>query len=73
MKVLLAMRHRLLPGLVGLGTPNPMIDLTGSPFRLQVEAQPWEPPDGVPARAGVSSFGMGGSNVHVVVAEAGER
>ncbi|WP_329110176.1 amino acid adenylation domain-containing protein [Micromonospora sp. NBC_01699] len=72
-KVLLAMRHRLLPGLVGLGTPNPMIDLTGSPFRLQVEAQPWEPPDGVPARAGVSSFGMGGSNVHVVVAEAGER
>ncbi|MFJ3566881.1 non-ribosomal peptide synthetase [Streptomyces diastaticus] len=69
-KVLLSMRHRLMPGLAGLGTPNPMIDLVGSPFRLQAEAQPWEPPDGVPARAGVSSFGMGGSNVHVVVAEA---
>ncbi|MGW0416119.1 amino acid adenylation domain-containing protein [Streptomyces collinus] len=69
-KVLLSMRHRLMPGLAGLGTPNPMIDLAGSPFRLQAEAQPWEPPDGVPARAGVSSFGMGGSNVHVVVAEA---
>ncbi|MFD8214465.1 amino acid adenylation domain-containing protein [Streptomyces sp. NPDC059697] len=69
-KVLLSMRHRLLPGLAGLGTPNPMIDLAGSPFRLQAETQPWEPPDGVPARAGVSSFGMGGSNVHVVVAEA---
>ncbi|UUU28514.1 amino acid adenylation domain-containing protein [Streptomyces sp. CA-210063] len=69
-KVLLSMRHRLMPGLAGLGTPNPMIDLAGSPFRLQAEAQPWEPPDGMPARAGVSSFGMGGSNVHVVVAEA---
>ncbi|MCX4573172.1 amino acid adenylation domain-containing protein [Streptomyces sp. NBC_01571] len=69
-KVLLSMRHRLMPGLAGLGTPNPMIDLAGSPFRLQAETQPWEPPDGVPARAGVSSFGMGGSNVHVVVAEA---
>ncbi|MGC5662801.1 amino acid adenylation domain-containing protein [Micromonospora sp. WMMD723] len=69
-KVLLSMRHRLLPGLVGLCTPNPMIDLTGSPFRLQAETQPWEPAGGVPARAGVSSFGMGGSNVHVVVAEA---
>ncbi|MEV4726590.1 polyketide synthase [Micromonospora humida] len=69
-KVLLSMRHRLMPGLVGLRTPNPMIDLTGSPFRLQAETQPWEPAEGVPARAGVSSFGMGGSNVHVVVAEA---
>ncbi|WP_217143031.1 non-ribosomal peptide synthetase [Streptomyces sp. AC627_RSS907] len=69
-KVLLSMRHRLIPGLAGLDTPNPMIDLAGSPFRLQAEAQPWEPQEGVPARAGVSSFGMGGSNVHVVVAEA---
>ncbi|MFF8433571.1 amino acid adenylation domain-containing protein [Streptomyces bacillaris] len=69
-KVLLSMRHHLMPGLAGLGSPNPMIDLAGSPFRLQAETEPWEPPDGVPARAGVSSFGMGGSNVHVVVAEA---
>ncbi|NBE80081.1 non-ribosomal peptide synthetase [Micromonospora rubida] len=72
-KVLLAMRHRTLPGLVGLRVPNPMIDLAGSPFRLQSQAQAWEPPDGVPARAGVSSFGMGGSNVHVIMEEAGER
>ncbi|MGX7829585.1 amino acid adenylation domain-containing protein [Actinokineospora sp. 24-640] len=75
--VLLAMRNRVLPGLVGLGTPNPMLDLAGSPFRLQTATTPWVPPDGVPARAGISSFGMGGSNVHVVVeqaaAEAGER
>ncbi|GGR27178.1 non-ribosomal peptide synthetase [Streptomyces netropsis] len=72
-KVLLAMRHRTLPGLVDLRVPNPMIDLAGSPFRLQTGTQTWETPDGAPARAGVSSFGMGGSNVHVVVEEAGKR
>ncbi|MFF9644156.1 amino acid adenylation domain-containing protein [Kitasatospora aureofaciens] len=72
-KVLLAMRHRTLPGLVDLRTPNPMLDFAGSPLRIQSAAQTWETPDGVPARAGVSSFGMGGSNVHVVLEEAGER
>ncbi|MEF2529748.1 amino acid adenylation domain-containing protein [Streptomyces sp. CS62] len=72
-KVLLAMRHRTLPGLVDLRTPNPMLDLDGSPFRIQAAAQTWESREGTPVRAGVSSFGMGGSNVHVVVEEAGQR
>ncbi|MEV7171527.1 amino acid adenylation domain-containing protein [Streptomyces sp. NPDC093224] len=72
-KVLLAMRHRTLPGLVDLRTPNPMLDLDGSPFRIQAAAQTWETREGTPARVGVSSFGMGGSNVHVVVEEAGQR
>lgn len=72
-KVLLAMRHRTLPGLVDLRTPNPMLDLARSPFRIQTAAQTWETPGGRPARVGVSSFGMGGSNVHVVVEEAGQR
>ncbi|MET9663093.1 amino acid adenylation domain-containing protein, partial [Streptomyces sp. NPDC006510] len=72
-KVLLAMRHRTLPGLVDLRTPNPMLDLAGSPFRIQAAAQTWETAEGSPARVGVSSFGMGGSNVHVVVEEAGQR
>ncbi|MFE3548192.1 amino acid adenylation domain-containing protein [Streptomyces kronopolitis] len=72
-KVLLAMRHRTLPGLVDLRTPNPMLDLDGSPFRIQAAAQTWETREGTPARVGVSSFGMGGSNVHVVLEEAGQR
>lgn len=72
-KVLLAMRHRTLPGLVDLRATNPEIDLSGSPFRIQSGRQAWDTPDGEPARAGISSFGMGGSNVHVVVEEAGKR
>ncbi|AEW95939.1 MULTISPECIES: non-ribosomal peptide synthetase [Streptomycetaceae] len=77
-KVLLAMKHRTLPGLVHLTRPNPMLDFDGSPFRLQTRTTAWEPwcDDGGtahPRRAGVSSFGMGGSNVHVVLEEAEER
>ncbi|GAB3498272.1 non-ribosomal peptide synthetase [Amycolatopsis cihanbeyliensis] len=75
LKVLLAMRHRTLPGLVHLAQPNPMIDLTGTPLEFQQKTTPWQPRrDGTaadwPRRAGVSSFGMGGSNVHVVLEEA---
>ncbi|MCX2729175.1 amino acid adenylation domain-containing protein [Saccharopolyspora sp. NFXS83] len=65
-KVVLAMRHRTLPGLVGTLRPNPMLDLIGSPFRLHERTEPWHA-GGTPLRAGVSSFGMGGSNVHVVL------
>ncbi|GAU67586.1 putative non-ribosomal peptide synthetase/polyketide synthase [Streptomyces sp. NBRC 110611] len=77
-KVLLAMKHRTLPGLVHLTEPNPMLDFVGSPFHLQTRTAGWEPrrdADGTawPRRAGVSSFGMGGSNVHVVLEEAAEE
>ncbi|MFI0777852.1 amino acid adenylation domain-containing protein [Streptomyces sp. NPDC021212] len=77
-KVLLAMRHRTLPGLVHLTHPNPMLELDGTPFHLQTHTTAWDPPrDGAgrphPRRAGVSSFGMGGSNVHVVLEEAEEQ
>ncbi|MER7013150.1 amino acid adenylation domain-containing protein [Saccharopolyspora sp. NPDC000359] len=77
-KVLLAMKHRTLPGLVHLRRPNPEIDLDGSPFVLQQATAAWEERCDergapLPRRAGVSSFGMGGSNVHVVLEEAEER
>ncbi len=73
-KVLLALRHRTLPGLVGLTRVNPLVDLDGSPFVLQRQTAAWpaeRDADGaaLPRRAGVSSFGMGGSNVHVVLEE----
>jgi len=70
-KVLLAMRHRKLPGLATFRSPNPMIDLSGTPFRFVTRTEDWDPGPGGVRRAGVSSFGMGGSNVHVVLEEAG--
>ncbi|MER7013148.1 beta-ketoacyl synthase N-terminal-like domain-containing protein [Saccharopolyspora sp. NPDC000359] len=69
-KVLLAMRHRMLPANQGFQRLNPRIELAGSPFHVQAERAPWTPRGGVPRRAGVSSFGMGGTNAHVVLEEA---
>ncbi|HEU0122168.1 MAG TPA: beta-ketoacyl synthase N-terminal-like domain-containing protein, partial [Bryobacteraceae bacterium] len=73
MKILLGMRSKLLYRSLHCEKPNPLISLTGTPFKLQAETQPWKrlSVDGVevPRRAGVSSFGAGGANVHVVLEE----
>ncbi|MGC4746934.1 SDR family NAD(P)-dependent oxidoreductase [Micromonospora sp. DT201] len=67
--VILAMRHRTLPGLLHLTEPNPLLHLDDGPFHLVDSTREWVSPPGVPRRAGVSSFGFGGSNAHVVVEE----
>ncbi|MEV4922760.1 SDR family NAD(P)-dependent oxidoreductase [Streptomyces roseoverticillatus] len=74
LKVLLAMRHRVLPATLNCREINPYIELDGGPFRIVREPEPWRRPrdrEGAPAprRAGVSSFGFGGANCHVVVEE----
>ncbi|HET7863030.1 MAG TPA: SAM-dependent methyltransferase [Burkholderiaceae bacterium] len=75
-KVLLAMRHRQIPGNVHFSALNSRIDLEGSPFYIASRLSDWTPPPGpdgrpLPRRAGVSSFGFGGANCHVVLEEAG--
>ncbi|WP_029002383.1 non-ribosomal peptide synthetase [Azorhizobium doebereinerae] len=77
-KVLLQMRHRILAPSLNATPPNPYIDLSGSPFFVVREAQPWvapQAPDGtaLPLRAGVSSFGFGGVNAHIVLEEYRDR
>jgi len=72
LKVILAMRHRTLPGTPHLRTLNPLIQLDDSPFEVLTHARPWQPShDGrgreLPLRAGISSFGFGGANAHVVL------
>lgn len=71
-KVLLAMKHRILPGLVNFRDLNQYIELIESPFYLVTGTRPWNRMrDGqgneIPLRAGVSSFGFGGVNSHIVV------
>jgi acyl transferase domain-containing protein len=67
-KVIMALRGRLLPPSINVTRANPEIGLASSPFRVQRELEPWLPSDG-PRLAGVSAFGFGGTNAHVVVAE----
>jgi phthiocerol/phenolphthiocerol synthesis type-I polyketide synthase E len=68
MKVVLAIRHKLVPGTLHFTAPNPALDLPDSPFLVTAEPVPW-PRSGRRRRAGVSSMGLGGTNVHVVVEE----
>ena len=73
-KVLLMFRHGRLPANIHLRSPNPYLELQGSPFYLVGEGSEWPParessnPFGV-RRAGLSSFGIGGTNAHVIVEE----
>ena len=68
-KVAYALRERTLPPTINVETPNPALALDGSPFRLQVETQPWDVPTNAPRRAGISAFGFGGTNFHAVLEE----
>lgn len=74
MKVLLAMKHKVLPGNLHFRKLNPYISLDDTPFYVHSKTQPWQPildkkGKPLPRRAGVSSFGYGGSNAHLVVEE----
>lgn len=74
LKVLLAMKHKMLPASINLSEQNPYVQLDGSPFYIVKEATPWktlrdEHNRSIPRRAGVSSFGFGGVNAHVVLEE----
>lgn len=69
LKVVLSLRHGLVPGTVHFRSPNPLLDLPAGPFTVTNEATPW-PPGGRPRRAGINSTGIGGTNAHLVVQEA---
>ena len=73
-KVLLAMQHQTLPGMLHFEECNPYIQLENTPFYIHHTTRPWTPLSDhsglpIPRRAGVSSFGFGGVNAHVVLEE----
>jgi phthiocerol/phenolphthiocerol synthesis type-I polyketide synthase E len=70
-KVVLSLKHGLLPPSLHFHTPNPQIDFRQSPFYVNTQLAEWKR-NGGPRRAGVSAFGVGGTNAHVVVEEAPE-
>lgn len=68
-KLLLSLRHGLLPPTLNLRKPHPNLRLEHTPFWPVLSAAPW--PRGVaPRHAGISSFGFGGTNAHAIVSDA---
>ncbi|HEU4411674.1 MAG TPA: beta-ketoacyl synthase N-terminal-like domain-containing protein [Polyangiaceae bacterium] len=75
MKVVLALRHRVIPAIAGFGRPSDRLPLEGSRLAFATQNTPWPAPtagdDGrvPPRRASVNGFGIGGVNAHVVLEE----
>ena len=69
LKVILSLKHKVIPPNLHLQQINPYITLGGTTFEMPSQPQSWTTVSGS-RYAGISSFGFGGTNAHFILEEA---
>jgi acyl transferase domain-containing protein/acyl carrier protein len=69
-KVVLLLRHGMLPPSLHFENPNPAVPWSELPIEVVDDLRPWPAADR-PRLAGLSSFSLSGANAHVIVESAG--